>query len=79
MDEIDAESLLFDGLSVRVRGNRGPLCSTEDWNNDGHLDLICHFEDNIDSWTIGSDSATLSGFLFDGTPIEGTDSICIVP
>jgi hypothetical protein len=79
VNEIDVESLLFNGLSVRFRGNRGPLCSTEDWNNDGYLDLICHFEDNIDSWTIGRDSATLSGFLFDGTLIEGTDSICTVP
>ena len=43
---IDVESLSFGGLSVRVRGNKGPLCSTEDWNEDGYTDLVCHFEDD---------------------------------
>lgn len=77
--DIDVESLSLGGLVVRVRGNRGPLCSIEDWNEDGHPDLVCHFDDDPDNWVPGGDSATLTGALLDGTPIEGTDSICIVP
>ena len=75
-----ANPLSFNGLNVRVRGNKGPLCSTEDVNADGYLDLVCHFEDDPAQWLEGIDeNATLTGELLDGTFIEGTDSICIVP
>lgn len=77
--DIDVESLSLGGLTVRVRGKRGPLCSVEDWNGDGHSDLVCHFEDDPSNWAPGEDSATLTGNLFDLTPFEGTDSICVVP
>lgn len=79
VDDIDVESLSLGGLVVRLRGNRGPLCSIEDWNEDGYSDLVCHFEDDPDNWTPGGGSATLTGTLFDGTSFEGTDSICVVP
>jgi hypothetical protein len=77
--EIDPTSLSFGGLVVRVRGNKGPLCSIDYSNNDPYLDLICHFEDDSSMWAPGNSEATLTGELFDGTPIEGSDSICIVP
>lgn len=72
-------SLSFNGLSVRVRGNKGPLCSMEFSDEDEFFDLVCHFEDEPGSWVEGNDTATLTGELYDGTPIRGTDSICIVP
>ena len=77
--DIDVGTLLFGGLQVRIRGNKGPLCSIEDWNDDGHLDMVCHFEDDPGNWTEGDSTATLTGSLLDGTAIEGTDTICIVP
>jgi hypothetical protein len=77
--DIDVNTVLFDGLAVRVRGNRGPLCSIEDWNTDGFLDMVCHFEDDPANWVGGGSTATLTGNLLDGTPFEGTDDICIVP
>ena len=77
--DIDVGTLRFGGLQVRIRGNKGPLCSIEDWNDDGHLDMVCHFEDDPGNWTEGDSTATLTGGLLDGTAIEGTDSICIVP
>jgi hypothetical protein len=80
MDIKTDETLSFNGLAVRVRGKKGPLCSIEDSNGDEFLDLVCHFEDDTDEWLTGSnESATLTGELIDGTPIEGSDSICIVP
>jgi hypothetical protein len=83
--QIDIDSaannpLSFNGLSVRVRGKKGPLCTTQDINLDGYTDLVCHFEDTPDEWLEGDEVfATLTGSLLDGTPIEGTDSICIRP
>lgn len=79
VDQIDAYSLTFDGMSVRVRGKRGPLCSQEDSNGDGYMDLVCHFEDDAEYWAGGNDEGSVTGVLWDGTEFEGTDSICIVP
>ncbi|MDY6839641.1 MAG: LecA/PA-IL family lectin, partial [Thermodesulfobacteriota bacterium] len=79
VSDIDVETLSFAGLEVRVRGNKGPLCSTEYSNEDEFLDLVCHFEDDPENWVPQNDMAELTGELVDGTPIEGTDSICIVP
>lgn len=79
---IDIETLLFAGMEVRVRGKRGPLCAYEYSNDDGFLDLVCHFEDDPAVWTPGEGDACVAGNLleeFYGTPIEGCDSICIVP
>ena len=77
--DIDLDSLLFGGLSVRVRGNKGPLCHLDYSNGDDELDLVCQFEDDANSWTPGDGEATLAGALLDGTEFEGTDSICVVP
>ena len=77
--DIDLTSLSFGGLEVRMRGNKGPLCSVDYSNDDPYLDLICQFEDDSSMWVPGDGEATLTGDLFDGTSIEGSDSICIVP
>ena len=74
------DTLSFNGLAVRVRGKKGALCAIEDLNEDEFPDLVCHFEDDTTQWEVGNDgNATLTGKLLDGTPIEGSDSICIVP
>lgn len=79
--DIDLLSLKFGGLAVRVRGNKGPLCSFEFVDGDGFQDLVCKFEDDDSYWAPGDGTATVSGttttepsFAF-----EGTDAICIVP
>jgi hypothetical protein len=76
---VDQYSLLFSGLEVRVRGNKGPLCNVGYSDSDPYLDLVCHFEDDANNWNEGYDEATVTGFLLDGTKFEGTDSICLVP
>jgi hypothetical protein len=77
--DVDFTTLSFGGLAVRMRDNKGPLCGYEDANGDGFQDLVCQFEDDPSAWNVGSDTATLSGALLDGTPFEGSDSICVVP
>jgi len=77
--DVDFGSLLLEGLEVGVKCGRGPQCGLEDWNQDGFLDAVCHFEDNVQNWAGGETVATLTGQLFDGTLIEGTDSIRLVP
>lgn len=80
VSQIDLTSLSFGGLEIRVRGNKGPLCSFEYSNDDDYLDLVCHFEDDADAWVTGDGEATLTGNLLDdGSSFEGTDLICVVP
>jgi len=76
---VDTSSLLFGGLGVRVRGNKGPLCNFEDSDGDTILDVVCSFEDDSTSWAPGDGDATLIGRLLDSTEFEGTDSICVLP
>ena len=85
---IDSSTLVFAGLQVRNKGNGMAQCSIEDVGGDfssalsapdGYLDLVCKFVDNSEDWVVGDGIASVAGELFDGTPIEGSDSICIVP
>jgi hypothetical protein len=76
---IDLTTLSFAGLEIRMKGNNSPLCGVDDTNDDGILDLVCHFEDEPSSWLPDDGEATLTGMMFDGTVFQGTDSICIVP
>ena len=75
--DVDVGTLTFGGLDVGVRGNKLPMCGDEDVDADGHLDLVCQFRDDSDAWAPGNEEATLTGKLLDGTPIKGTDSICL--
>ena len=71
------------GLAVRVAGRSNRLLAhTEDVNGDGLIDLVVQIEDTDQVFTTGTTTATLTGNLFTefgGTPIEGTDDICLVP
>jgi hypothetical protein len=77
--QIDPESLRFGGMSVRVRGQRGPLCSIKSYEGDAYADMICQFADDSSAWEPGSGTATLKGNTFSGTVLEGNDSICVRP
>jgi hypothetical protein len=89
--EVDVASLKFAGLDVRVKGSGLPQCALEDVSGDftspegspdGYLDLVCQFVDDPAHWSPDDGTAKLTGHLhpeFGDTPIEGTDSICIVP
>ena len=46
---------------------------------DGFNDLVCHFITMDIVPEAGVTTATISGELNDSTPVEGTDSVNIVP
>ena len=53
--------------------------SPEDVNADGLLDLVCHFDTRKTGFQVGDSVGILRGRLFDGTSIEGRDSVRILP
>jgi len=69
---IDPDTVLFAGASP-VRW------ATEDVDSDGDVDLLFHFKtQELDPDQIGTE-ATLTGSTYGGTPIQGTDTVNIVP
>ena len=83
---IDATTITLEGVAVDRRGPRKaprPKVSIDDVNRDGHPDLVAVFEieDLIDggALTDATTALTLSASLNDGTQIQGTDSVRIVP
>jgi len=51
----------------------------EDVDDDGDMDMLFHFRTQELNLTQVSTDATLTGELSFGTPIEGTDTVRIVP
>jgi hypothetical protein len=74
---IDLASLRFNGLEVRRQGNGRPACSIADADLDGAADLACDFQLDANLWSGSNMVGTLTGRLAGGTPIEGTDAICV--
>jgi hypothetical protein len=69
----------MDGAGVQVKGKSGNAGALEDVDDDGDLDLVVQFEDVDGTYQEGDTMATVTGLVFDGTPIQGMDTICIVP
>ncbi len=76
--EVNPETLKLSGLDVQVRGNNKLMVHCEDVNLDGYPGLVVQFEDDPSRWEPGDSTADLIGELVDGTPIIGSDSICVV-
>jgi len=74
---VDTTTLTLDSQEVKTKGNGDPQTNIEDVNGDGFNDLVVKIIDTDGTYLVGTGTATLTGNLFDGTPIEGTDSICI--
>ncbi len=78
--QIDIESLSLQGLTVKMAGKSNKYLAHYDYaNDDSHLDLIVQFQDSERWITSGNGYATLRGKLKNGTPIEGKDTIYILP
>lgn len=77
---VDPATLIFAGAGTKVVGKTDKImCSLEDANSDGYLDLVCHFVTmELTDVNPGDTSAEVTGNLYDGTPITGSDTINIV-
>ena len=84
-DLVNCETLTFgsNGDEDSIARRRGkhdlPHCSVEDANNDGLPDLVCHFKAQETGFESGDTEGILKGQTLDGIPIEGRDSVRIVP
>jgi len=76
---IDPLTITLAGAGVKVRGNGTTMASVEDVNMDGLLDLVVHVVIEDLELTAGDIEAVLTGLTYGGTPIEGVDTIRIVP
>lgn len=77
---VDHESVRFHGASeYHLNKKSGTLKRHEnDADGDGDIDLVLHFlltETNLDCNSL---EGTLTGELFDGTPIQGSDSVIMI-
>lgn len=69
---VDPTTILFGATGMEA----GPVrVAMEDVDGDGDTDLILHFITQDTGITCGSDSASLTGAMFSGARIEGSDSI----
>ena len=82
--EVDPATVELEGLSVMARGRRNKLRARFDDVSgpngvpDGFMDLVVQIKGVDGTFPRGSSTATLSGYLFDGTEIVGRDDICVV-
>ena len=76
--EVDTESLTFGPT-----GDEESLAfcspSSEDVNDDGYVDLVCHFYTQMTGFECGDEKGILKGQTVDETPVEGSESVRIVP
>ena len=77
-DEVNQEFLTFGHT-----GDEDSLAfcspSPEDVNNDGLDDLVCHFDTQSAGFECGDTEGILKGQTVDDVPMEGSDSVRIVP
>jgi hypothetical protein len=75
--QVDPTTLILDSQTVKTKGNGDAQTSIDDVNGDSFDDLVIKIIDTDGTYSEGTGTAYLTGELFDGTPIEGSDSICI--
>jgi len=76
--EVDWDSLTFGSTGDE---NSLAFCSPspEDVDDDGLYDLVCHFFTQSAGFACGAEAGYLKGQTGDGVPIEGSDSVRVVP
>jgi hypothetical protein len=80
VNNVAPSTVQLEGLAVKAVGKGDKLLAhIENVNGDGWDDLVVQIQDQDGAFTSGSGTAKVTGQLWDGTPFEGTDSICVVP
>lgn len=76
-DNFDANDV--DPTTVEFAGASPVRWAMEDVDGDGDMDLLFHFKTQELNLEENSTEATLTGETYGGNPIEGTDTVNIVP
>jgi probable HAF family extracellular repeat protein len=78
--QVDPTTVLLQGMRVKTASKSNNLLfDYVDVNNDGQVDLLLKIEDSNGTFIESQAEATLTGALYDGTKIEGADSIRLSP
>ena len=75
---IHGVATVLPGVSLVGNGKK-LLCSTQQIDGVGAVDMLCHVETNQLELTTGSASAVLTATTSSGAKIRGADSVTIVP
>jgi hypothetical protein len=78
LGSIDFDAIQVDFSTVTFGTDRSTPAHdghVEDVNDDGFMDMMFHFRTQETGIVCGDSEATLTGELFDGTPISGTDTV----
>jgi hypothetical protein len=76
-DDFDATTV--DPVTVLFAGASPLRWAMEDVDGDGDMDLLFHFKTQELGLDENSTEAILTGSTFGGQPIQGTDTVNIVP
>ena len=76
---VDPTTVTLANAAVKLTGKGKPIASFEDVNGDGRLDLVVQVGTSALQLTSGDTIAVLRGKTFSGQPIQGSDSVRIVP
>jgi len=76
-DDFNANTVVPE--TVVFAGTEPVRSTLQDVDDDGDLDMLFHFKTQDLNLTEDSTEATLTGMTDDGQPIEGTDTVNIVP
>ncbi|MGE5893031.1 MAG: lacto-N-biose phosphorylase central domain-containing protein [bacterium] len=77
---INAATVVLEAMPIKTAGkNNNLLAHFEDVNADGYVDMVVQIQDTDGVFQEGTSIATLTGYLYDGTPIQGQDEITVVP
>jgi hypothetical protein len=77
---VDPETVSLAGASVKMVGKSGKyLCSQQDVNDDGLVDLVCQVYTAQFMVEEGSSIAVLEAKTYGGQPVRGEDNVQIVP
>ncbi len=77
--QVDPLSVTLAGASVSLKGKGTPMASLQDVDGDGLLDLVVQVDTQSFQLSAGDTEAVLEGKTYDGTAIQGTDTVRIVP
>jgi hypothetical protein len=76
---VNPTTVTLANAAVRLKGNGTPITEQRDVNGDGRVDLVVQINMEALQLTAGDTQATLQGQTVSGQPIQGTDSVRVVP